>query len=128
MPKFSDFEVANAGEVLKRLRELAETQEATYAEALGAHAGIQRVQAWLDAWAIASDEQARGFEIGYVRRSRHLKHEAGWDKRPKPSPAALNSWGSVRRGSLSPGVITDIGLWGCPWPSAQAVILQLYDQ
>jgi hypothetical protein len=65
--EFSDFEVANAGEVLKRLRELAQIQEATYGEALGAHAGIQRVEAWLEALAAASDEKARAFEIGYVR-------------------------------------------------------------
>jgi hypothetical protein len=65
--KFSDFEVANASEVLKRLRELAEMQDATYAEALGAHAGVRRLEAWFEAWAAASDEKARAFEIGYVR-------------------------------------------------------------
>lgn len=62
--KFSDFEVANASEVLKRLRELAETQEATYAEARGAHAAGRRLEAWLEGLAHASDERARAFEIG----------------------------------------------------------------
>jgi hypothetical protein len=69
--EFSDFEVMSTGEVLNRLRRLAETQEATYAEARGTHAGVRRIETWLVGSAQAGDEKARAFEIDYLR---HLEN------------------------------------------------------
>ncbi len=65
--QFGDFEIANAAEVLKRLRRLAELGDVTYAEARGAHAGVREVLAWLDRLTHAPDAEARAFEIDYVQ-------------------------------------------------------------